>query len=400
MGAGDSSRFRDSTQESLCNHTKNVTKLPKKQWIRIGAIPLWLKVAIDLHNVYPFSQSILTAKGNEIPYMHKYLDSYALDYKLIEGGASRQESLQNAINALNADVDFVLVHDIARCLVSEALCQRILKEVGNYDCVVPYLSLCDTIAYQENDGLQYLKRDSLKIIQTPQLSRLSILKPALDKGDFTDESSAISAHGGQIGFVLGDKEAKKLTFLEDLEGMRLQSPSRKTLIGLGSDIHALDKGDGIILGGIPIPCPFKLIAHSDGDVCLHALCDAILGAIGAGDIGEWFPDNDDNYKGADSKELLQTIVSFSTEVGYAILQTDITIFAQKPKIAPYKSAIEKNIAKILGIPSFKVNLKATTTEKLGFIGREEGILAQANVVLEYFNWKRLQKGLFHENFNH
>lgn len=397
LGAGESSRFRDSSQCYSANLTTPLpaTKLPKKQWLRLNEIPLWLQVAQNLHTAYTFSHCLLSAKASEIPYMQKYLSAFGLNFTLTSGGKTRQESLQNAINTLEnlGGAEYVFVSDIARCNIPQDLSHRVLQELGHYDCVVPFLKLQDTIAYTDsNSALHYLKRENLKIIQTPQLSKLNVLKNALLKGEFTDESSAIYANGGTIGFVVGALEAKKLTFIEDLQDLQLPSPSKRTLVGSGSDIHALKAGNGIILGGIAIPCDLELIAHSDGDVCLHALCDGILGAIGAGDIGEWFPDNDMTYKGADSKDLLQKVVEFAYEVGYNILQADITIFAQKPKISPYKAAMESQIAQLLGIPHFKVNVKATTTEKLGFVGKGEGILTQATVVLEYFNWKTYHKG--------
>lgn len=349
-------------------------------------IPLWLKVAKEVSGYHAFSKCILSIKEDEAKYTRKYLDSYGLDFILTKGGKTRQESLQNALKEVQEE--WVLVSDIARCNMPQEVFTKILSHLGKYDCVVPYLSLPDTIAY-EGDTLQYLNREKLKVIQTPQLSNTKILKEALLQGEFTDESSAIAAYGGAVGFLEGSKEGKKLTHLEDLKSLQLPPPSPKSIVGLGSDIHALKKGNGIILGGIKIPCDYELIAHSDGDVCLHALSDAILGGIGAGDIGEWFPDNDAAYKNADSAKLLAKIVEFATDVGYAIKQADITIFAQKPKISPYKNAMEKRISEILEIPLFCINVKATTTEKLGFVGREEGIMVHANVVLEYFNWKKL-----------
>lgn len=373
LGAGDSSRFK--TQ-----------KAPKKQWLRIDEIPLWLKVAKEVVSYYPFCKCILSIKEEEKKYTQKYLDSFDLDFILTKGGKTRQESLQNAL--LEVKEEWVLVSDIARCNMPKDIFIKILSATNQYDCVVPYLNIPDTIAYVDETP-QYLKREKLKIIQTPQLSKTEILKKALLKGDFTDESSAIASYGGSIAYLEGSKEGRKITYLEDLQSLQLPSPSSKSMIGLGSDIHAMKSGNGIILGGIMIPCEYQLIAHSDGDVCLHALSDAILGGIGAGDIGEWFPDNDDAYKNADSAKLLQKIVHFTLDVGYIIKQVDLTIFAQKPKISPYKNAIEKRIAEILEIPLFCVNVKATTTEKLGFIGRKEGIMVQANVILEYFNWKKL-----------
>ncbi len=394
LGAGDSSRFQTSASniffnESIQNRVTKLPRLPKKQWLRVGEIPLWLKVALDLQAVYPFVQFVLSVKQTEKKYMQKYLEAFSLDFELVNGGSTRQESLKNALGSLKDSVEYVLVNDIARCNIPKDLSQRILNEMGKYDCVVPYLKLSDTIAYSSDSALEYLKRENLKIIQTPQLSKLDALKSALKNGDFTDESSAIYANGGSVGFVRGALEAKKLTFLEDLKELSLPRPSSRPLVGSGSDIHALTKGDGIILGGIMIPCELKLIAHSDGDVCLHALSDALLGAIGFGDIGEWFPDNNPVYQGADSADLLSIIVNFVRDVGYDIIQADLTIFAQQPKISPYKNLMERRIAEILQINVFKVNVKATTTEKLGFVGKGEGILVQANVVLEYFDWKNL-----------
>lgn len=397
LGAGESSRFKHSQNPILQNNCP-VAKLPKKQWLRIDEIPLWLKVTQELSHTYTFSCCLLSANTNEIPYMQKYLDSYSLNVQLVSGGKTRQESLQNALKNLEDSIEFVFVSDIARCTIPLELSHRILNAMGDYDCVVPYINLTDTIAYDLRDcdstnNLSYLKREHLKIIQTPQLSRLSSLKDALSKGEFTDESSAIFANGGNVGFVKGMPEARKLTFLEDLAILHLHAPSKRVLIGNGSDIHALKAGNGIILGGIKIPCAFALVAHSDGDVCLHAITDAILGAIGAGDIGEWFPDSDPLYKNADSKKLLKKVVIFAHDVGYQILQADITIFAQQPKIMPYKRAMEAQIATLLEIPNFKVNIKTTTTEKLGFIGKSEGILVQATLLLEYFNWKTYNKGV-------
>ena len=370
LGAGQSNRFRQKG-------------IPKKQWLRIGEIPLWLKVAKEIFSLYPFANFILTAHKNEIKYTQKYLDSFNLPFKVIQGGETRQESLQNALKEVQEE--YVLVSDIARCNIPNAIFQNILEQIGKYDCVVPYLKVSDTLAYGEIPT--YLNRDECKLIQTPQLSLSAKLKDSLNTDkNYTDESSAIAANGGKIGFIEGSRESQKITFFEDLKELNLPPPSKRTIIGSGSDIHQFQKGEGILLGGVFIPCPYEFIAHSDGDVCLHALCDAILGAIGAGDIGEWFPDNDESYKNANSANLLSRIVDFACNVGYSLKQADITIFAQTPKLSAYKIAIEKSIAQILNIPHFCVSLKATTTEKLGFIGRKEGVLTQANVVLEYFNW--------------
>lgn len=375
LNAGSSSRFRS-------------IKCPKKQWLRLDEIPLWLKVAKEISSLYPFNTCIITASNTkEKKLIEKYLFSYGLNFNVIIGGETRQDSLNNALIGLQEE--WVLASDIARANIPKNIFEDILKYPKDFDCLVPYLNIYDTTALDNKEALSYLKREDLKIIQTPQLSNTKALREALTKGQFTDESSAILANGGKVGFIKGSKESLKITHFKDLVAFNFPSPSTRTIMGLGSDIHAFKEGDGLLIGGIKIPAPYEFIAHSDGDVCLHSLSDAILGGIGAGDIGEWFPDNDPSFKGANSAKLLEEILDFTLDVGYSIKQVDITIFAQTPKLSPYKLQIEKNIAKLLNIPLFCVNVKATTTENLGFIGKKEGILVQTLVVMEYFNWKNL-----------
>ncbi|CAM2780570.1 bifunctional 2-C-methyl-D-erythritol 4-phosphate cytidylyltransferase/2-C-methyl-D-erythritol 2,4-cyclodiphosphate synthase [Helicobacter burdigaliensis] len=377
LNAGASTRFRS-------------TKSPKKQWLRLDEIPLWLKVAKEVSSFYAFSTCIITASNQEEKkLMEKYIFSYELNFEVVIGGETRQDSLENALK--NIKEEWVLVSDVARANIPKEIFLSILENKEDFDCIVPFLNIYDTTALEDETSLSYLKRENLKIIQTPQLSKTKVLKLAITKGQFTDESSAILASGGKIGFIEGSKESLKITHLKDLEAFNFPPPSQRAIMGFGSDIHAFQKGEGLLMGGIKIPAPYEFIAHSDGDVCLHSLSDAILGGIGAGDIGEWFPDNDPSFKGADSAKLLEKILDFALDVGYSIRQVDITIFAQTPKLSPYKSHIEKNIAKLLNIPLFCVNLKATTTEHLGFVGRKEGILVQTLVVMEYFNWTKLLK---------
>jgi 2-C-methyl-D-erythritol 4-phosphate cytidylyltransferase/2-C-methyl-D-erythritol 2,4-cyclodiphosphate synthase len=226
-------------------------------------------------------------------------------------------------------------------------------------------------------------------IQTPQLSRVSVLREALlSDEEFTDESSAIVANGGSREFILGDEDAHKITYITDLNKIPcLKAPSTDTLSGNGFDVHAFDTEGEMWLGGVKIESDFGFLAHSDGDVALHSLIDALLGAAGMGDIGMLFPDNDERYKGIDSKELLKIVVEKLYNFGFVIVNVDITIAAQKPRVGKYKLAMRKVIAEILNIDMSRVNVKATTTEKLGFVGREEGVAVTSNANLKYFNWK-------------
>jgi 2-C-methyl-D-erythritol 4-phosphate cytidylyltransferase/2-C-methyl-D-erythritol 2,4-cyclodiphosphate synthase len=198
------------------------------------------------------------------------------------------------------------------------------------------------------------------------------------------------AAGGSRSFILGDEDAHKITYTHDLNKIPcLLPPSSDILTGNGYDVHAFDTEGEMWLGGVKIESAFGFLAHSDGDVALHSLIDALLGAAGFGDIGMLFPDNDSRYKGIDSKELLKTVVTKLYNYGFIIVNVDITIAAQKPRIGKYKQAMRRVIADILHIDMSRVNVKATTTEKLGFIGREEGVAVTSNANLKYYNWKTI-----------
>lgn len=363
LSAGESSRFKIKT---------------KKQWLRSGDKPLWLSVTDSLASSYAFKDIIVTGNAEELAYMYKFCD-----YKIIKGGTTRQNSLSNALQYIQSE--YVLVSDAARCAVPQSLALRLLEEAGNADIIVPYLPVTDTVIYEEN----VINRDKVKLIQTPQLSKTQILKEALLKGgEFTDESSAVNAYGGNVKYILGDVRAEKLTLINSKNSplLSLLPPSSAMFTGIGFDVHQYEENKAMYLGGVKIEDNYGLKAHSDGDVLIHALIDALLGAAGAGDIGEWFPDTDIKYKDVNSVKLLETVVLFLTRVGFEIVHCDITIIAQKPKISPFKQAISKRLAHILNISPVHIGIKATTTENMGFVGREEGIAAQAVATLKYYDW--------------
>jgi len=201
---------------------------------------------------------------------------------------------------------------------------------------------------------------------------------------------SIFANGGTREFILGEANAHKITYLQDLQELPcLSAPSNDTLSGTGFDVHAFDEKGDMYLGGVKIDSNYGFKAHSDGDVAIHALIDALLGAAGMGDIGMLFPDSDDMYKGIDSKELLKKVVTKIHNFGFVIINIDLTIAAQKPRIGNYKLPMRKVLSSILNIESSRVNIKATTTEKLGFIGRGEGVGVIANANLKYFDWTKI-----------
>ena len=363
LSAGSSSRFDINV---------------KKQWLRIEHKPLWQFVADEFKKSELFSKIIVVSSNDDIAFMQNYAD-----YHFVEGGQTRQQSLKNAL--LHVKSEYVLVSDIARSCVSKDFLDRIISKKGSADCIVPYLHVTDTIVYENTT----IDREKVKRIQTPQLSRIEILKQALETPtEFTDESSAIVSCGGTREFILGEEDAYKITYVHDLNKLPcLRGPSSDILSGNGFDVHAFDDKGDMYLGGVKIDTEYGFKAHSDGDVALHALIDALLGAAGMGDIGMLFPDNDDTYKGIDSKELLKVVSAKIYNYGFEIINVDITIAAQKPRIGTYKNKMRQTIAEILQIDKARVNVKATTTEKLGFIGREEGVGVIANANLKYFNWK-------------
>ena len=366
LGAGTSSRFNQKA---------------KKQWLRIDDTPLWLYATQNLAQKYSFANIIVTASKDEIPYMQKFSNNLII----VEGGDTRQASLSNAL--LHVKTPFVLVSDSARPCISEAMMERLLERKGHCDIVVPYLSVVDTVVYQE----ETINRDDVKLIQTPQLSSTRMLKKALDTTiQYTDDSSAIKAMGGIVCFVQGDESAKKLTCKEDLKHIPcLKAPSFNLLIGNGFDVHSFEEGKVMMLGGVEVDANVGFRAHSDGDVAIHALIDALLGASGAGDIGELFPDNDADFKDIDSKILLQKVCAFLEKVGFEIVHCDITVMAEFPRLSPFKDAMRFCLANLMDIAPIHVNIKATTTEKLGFIGRKEGVGVSAVATLKYYDWKNI-----------
>ena len=363
LGAGSSSRFSQRV---------------KKQWLRIEESPLWLYATQNLQQLFPFKQIIVTTTPDEYFYGGEFSDTITF----VRGGETRQESLTNAL--LHVKTPYVLVSDIARPCIDQDMLVRILSEMETNDIVVPYLPVVDTVVYEDTT----INRDHVKLIQTPQLSRTDMLREALQTPTvYTDDSSAIKAIGGKVAYVLGNPEAKKLTCKEDIATLScLKAPSMTPFVGQGFDVHAFEEGKAMMLGGVEVHPTTGFKAHSDGDVAIHALIDALLGAAGAGDIGELFPDNDPRYKDIDSKILLKEVCSFLAKVGFEIVHCDITVMAEFPRLSAFKDTIRFALANIMAISPIHVNVKATTTEKLGFVGRREGVAVSATATLKYYDW--------------
>jgi 2-C-methyl-D-erythritol 4-phosphate cytidylyltransferase / 2-C-methyl-D-erythritol 2,4-cyclodiphosphate synthase len=295
----------------------------------------------------------------------------------------------NGLALLGDQDDLVMVHDAARPALSAAVIDRLLLALTDDSVAgaIPALPVADTLARGDTELGEIVARDALWRVQTPQAFRASALRLAHEASaaaSATDDAQLVRANGGRVLMVAGETALEKVTQAGDLERLSRQMvpAAVSTRTGMGFDVHRLVPGDGVWLGGVLIPHDRKLLGHSDADVALHAITDAILGAVAAGDIGDHFPPSDPQWAGARSDQFLVHAARLATEVGCRITHIDCTIICEAPRIGPYRQAIRESIAAILRLPINAISVKATTTEKLGFTGRGEGIAAQAIATLQ------------------
>ena len=299
--------------------------------------------------------------------------------ELIEGGAERSDSVRAGLAAISSEA--VLVHDAARPFCPTAVVDRLVAQLEFSEGAAPVLAVGDTLARANRNLDQLVDRTGLVRVQTPQAFRLHALKKAYglwSGGVPTDETTVLRAAGLQVAVVEGDPVLEKLTTAADFERAEqwvLGRLSPRT--GMGFDVHAFAGNGPVMLGGIAIPHSRGLAGHSDADVVLHAITDALLGAGGLGDIGEHFPPSDPTWKGVSSDLFLRHAADLLRSRGAIIDHVDCTIIAEEPKVGPYRSAMRERIAGIATLELDQVSIKATTTEGLGFTGRREGIAAQA-----------------------
>jgi 2-C-methyl-D-erythritol 4-phosphate cytidylyltransferase / 2-C-methyl-D-erythritol 2,4-cyclodiphosphate synthase len=297
----------------------------------------------------------------------------------IEGGVERADSVRAGLNAISGDA--VLVHDAARPFCPRAVVDRLLASLEFFEGATPVLPVGDTVARATDRLDEPVDRTGLVRVQTPQAFRLDPLRQAYGAWSDsapTDETTVMRAVGMEVAAVAGDPALEKLTSPADFERAEEWLASRLVpRTGMGFDVHAFF-GDGpIMLGGIAVPYSRGLAGHSDADVVLHAITDALLGAGGLGDIGEHFPPSDSIWKGMSSDRFLTHAVDLLRAKGAIVDHVDCTIIAEEPKVGPHRSAMRARIAEIAGLTLDQVSIKATTTEGLGFTGRREGIAAQA-----------------------
>jgi 2-C-methyl-D-erythritol 4-phosphate cytidylyltransferase / 2-C-methyl-D-erythritol 2,4-cyclodiphosphate synthase len=297
----------------------------------------------------------------------------------IEGGTERSDSVRAGLARVEADA--VLVHDAARPFCPSAVIDRLLASLEFHEGAAPVLPVGDTLARVGDSLDELVDRRGMVRVQTPQAFRLDRLRAAYDRWSGpppTDETTVVRAAGMKVAGVEGDPALEKLTLPGDFERAEQWLAGRLSpRTGMGFDVHAFE-GDGpLMLGGIEVPHIRGLAGHSDADVVLHAITDALLGAAGLGDIGDHFPPSDLRWKGADSSLFLAHAIGLLRARGAIIDHVDCTIVAEAPKIGPHRQAMRARIAEIAGLSMDQVSIKATTTEGLGFTGRREGIAAQA-----------------------
>jgi len=306
---------------------------------------------------------------------------------VVFGGSTRQESVYNGLKALPGDVDIVAIHDAARPFVSASIIDATIQSAQQYGSGVISTPVVDTIKQLGTDGVvTSLDRSGLRAVQTPQTFELPKIlsahrRAAVDALNVTDDAMLFEHYYGNVRLVTADgaEENRKLTTRADFDKLDAAAPDFR--VGQGYDVHRLTEGRRLVLCGVEIPWEKGLEGHSDADVAIHALMDALLGALGLGDIGRHFPDTDARYAGADSMRLLDTVMDLVRERGYRVGNADVTIVAQRPKLGPYMSQMRERVADALSVDHERVNIKATTTEHLGFEGEGLGISAQAVALL-------------------
>ena len=365
VGGDTPKQFRDWRGKPLLRHS--VERL-----LGAGAAPLTVVIAED-------------AKEFAAAALHG-LDGVSLT----TGGASRQDSVRAGLEAIVLDAtastspDRVLIHDAARPDLPLAVIERLLAALTDHPGAIPVLPVVDSLAVASESGTMAEKaeREALRRVQTPQAFRFADILAAhrqwTGTTDAGDDAQVLAASNGSVALVQGDERLKKITFAEDLMETATRTAFR---VGQGYDVHRLAEGDELWLCGIKLDHTHGLAGHSDADVALHAITDAILGAIGDGDIGTHFPPSDPQWRGARSGQFLEHAVKLTRKTGFTLGNIDLTIICEAPKIGPHRPAMRAEVARLTGLDESAVSIKATTTERLGFTGRGEGIAAQAIVGL-------------------
>ncbi len=330
---------------------------------------------------------IVSSKKEEVETVSSLCDKYKKVKCVVEGGSIRQESVYKAMMQVSSESQIVAIHDAARPLISTEEIDNIILCANEHGAVCPVSKIADTVKkVSDNVITETLDRSVLFLASTPQTFKTEIYREALakikDGQIFTDDCSIVENNGVKVHTYVMEKDNTKITTISDLIGVSHKLEKNCLRVGHGYDVHRLVSDRALIIGGVNIPHETGLLGHSDADVLVHAIMDAILGGAGLGDIGRHFPDTDKEFLGISSIELLKRVKSLISKEGYSIENIDATIVAQAPKLSPHIPEMISNIAIALDVSPSQVNVKATTEEHLGFTGEKLGISAHSVVMLK------------------
>lgn len=349
-----------------------------KVMLTLGGRPVW-KWSFDTYQSHPLISGVgIVCSDDNIETILASVPGAAF---VVSGGKTRQESAQAALQQVSGKADILLLHDGARPFVSQDVITRVIEAVKASGAAAPAIAVTDTIKQQSGDHWTTLERSNLRAMQTPQGALVSLLEKAHAEaqGEFTDDLAMIEAVGVSPLLVEGDPGNFKITTPEDWARAQALAGPRETRTGLGYDIHpfSTDPEKPLWLGGVHFPGHRGLEGHSDADALIHAAVDALLGAAALGDIGQHFPNSDPRWKGEPSKTFLSYAAKLLLDKGWTVINMDIAVIAETPKIGPRVSEMRSALAEAMGVDPARVSIKATTNERLGSLGRGEGIAAHA-----------------------
>lgn len=365
-----------------------------KQFIKICGIPVIIRTLLKFEECDAVDETVIVARNEDVDIIKRLASEYGVKKisDIVPGGATRQESVLNGIKAANGK--YVFIHDAARPFVTREQINKVIEQTHRCGAAALGVTVKDTLKTVDGGGMiiNTVSREDKYCIQTPQGFEKSFLinahTKALNDGlSVTDDCALAEYMGKPIKVIDGSSLNIKITTPEDIligEGI-LKSEKKESgimRVGSGYDVHKLTENRKLIIGGVEIPYELGLLGHSDADVLLHAVMDAMLGAAALGDIGKHFPDTDEEWRGADSRKLLTAVAELIKKERFEVVNIDATVVAQRPKLLAYIPKMREEISKAAGVAKDCINVKATTTEKLGFCGRGEGIAAEAVCMLK------------------
>jgi 2-C-methyl-D-erythritol 4-phosphate cytidylyltransferase/2-C-methyl-D-erythritol 2,4-cyclodiphosphate synthase len=365
-----------------------------KQWVRIGGESVLLRSARAIAACEVVDDLVAVVPAGEEARAREELAGLGRPVTAVAGGAARSDSVRNGLGALRGCA-IALVHDAARPFATPGLARAVALAAARHGAALAAVAATDTVKKASPAGAEAgwlrvestLDRRALWLAQTPQGFRTDVLRRAFEAAgpaaaEATDECALVERLGLPVMLVPGEEGNFKITTASDVARARsrLEASAATTAIGIGYDVHPFAEGRKLVLGGVEFEGD-GLLGHSDADICAHAIGDAILGAAGLGDLGRHFPDTDPQWKGVSSLKLLREIARKAGEAGWRVGNCDVTLAARRPKIAPRAEEMRRRLAEAIGVPPGQVNVKATTGEKLGFVGRGEGIAAHAVALL-------------------